>query len=91
MKTCHIGIQKHRELVAATQTTQLEEVFNTSSYYSLYIPQHVQNQEPKPQPSGSIVSTSPSSYSVPPLSFVSPPYDQLSMGYPQFPIQDIQQ
>jgi hypothetical protein len=56
-KPYQITIQKQKELVAAAQTTQPKEVFNTSSYYSPYIPQHVQHHEPKSQHSGSIAST----------------------------------
>lgn len=90
-KSCHITIQKQKELIAVAQTSQSQEIYQTSSYYSLYIPQHV---KPKSQPLVSIISPSPQSihWGVS-QSYIlgSPPYEQLPSSHPQYRIQDSQQ
>jgi hypothetical protein len=92
-KTCQITIQKQKELTDV-QTNQLKEVFHTSSYYSPCIPHHVQHQESKPQPLGSIISTSLSpTHWVVPLTLIPgpPPYEQVPTGQPQFLALDMLQ
>jgi hypothetical protein len=57
MKSCQVAIQKQNELVEARQN-QPKEVFHTYLYHFPYIPEHVQHQQPRLQPSSSIASTS---------------------------------
>lgn len=82
-------------VVAATQPSQAKEVISTSSYYSPYISQHVQLQDPKPQQHlASNASSNPIlSGWLPPTSFISgpPPHEHIPVSHPKFPLQDMQQ
>jgi hypothetical protein len=58
-KTYQITIKSKKNLSSQRNLANPRRFFLASSYYSPYIPQHVQYKKPKPQPSVSTTSVNP--------------------------------
>jgi hypothetical protein len=70
-RTCQVTIQKNNEIAKAkARQNQPKQVLHTASYYSPYIPEYLRNQQPLPQSTTSVASTS---HSLPRWALTQPP------------------